>query len=76
MAAITSPGSSTVSMCGVSPGSRCNSISGTVRCPFVPPHLDGCVDRDQRHREIGRVGGDAVLAGAEYRMPAILAANG
>ena len=41
-----------------------------------PTHLDGCIERDQRNREIGRIGGDAVLAGAEQRMPAILAANG
>ena len=41
-----------------------------------PTYLDGCIERDQRNREIGRVGGDAVLAGAEHRMPAILAADG
>ena len=43
--------------------------------PAWPTHLDGCIERDQRNREVGRVGGDAVVAGTEHRMPTVLSTN-
>ena len=40
-----------------------------------PAHLDGRIERNQRDREVGRVGGDAIVARAEHRMPAVLTAD-
>jgi hypothetical protein len=36
-------------------------------------NVENCVQRDKRHRHVGRVRSNAVLAGAEDRMPAVLA---
>src|SRR3954468_11397546 len=41
-----------------------------------PTHLYGCIEGNERHREVGRIGGNAVLARAEHGIPAILATNG
>ena len=48
--------------------------SGTSRRPAAAFDLDHGVERDQRHAEIGRVGGDAVLAPAEHGVQPVLAA--
>ena len=63
-------------MCGVSAGQAVKVDQRHRALPAGPAHLDGCIERDERHREVGRVGGDAVLARAEHRMPAVLAADG
>ena len=44
--------------------------------PVGPTHLDGRIERDQRDREVGRLGSDTILARAEHRMPTVLAADG
>ena len=62
-------------MCGVSPGSRWKSASGIDALPAGAAHLDDGIERNQRDREVGRMGGDAVLARAEHGVPAVLAAD-
>ena len=75
-ATISSPGSSTLSRSGVSPGRRWNVSSGISRRPALAFDLDDGIERDQRHAEIGRMGGDAALAPAEHRVQPVLAAAG
>ena len=74
-AVMSSSGSRLVSRCGVSPGRRWNSANGIARSPPGPVDLDDGLERRQRHAHVGRVGGDAVLAGAEDRVDAVDAAD-
>ena len=72
---MSSPGSSTVSTCGVSPGRRWNAISGMSRDPFLPPHRHDGVQGRKRDAHVGGVRGDAALRGAEHGVVAIEAVS-
>ena len=72
-AMISSPGSSTVSRSGSSPGRRCSSGSGIARSPAGPCTWTTRVERGQRDRHVGRVRRDAALGVPEDREVAVLA---
>jgi hypothetical protein len=68
---ISSPLSSAVSICGVSPGRRWNSAIGIRRVSAVRLHgLDRRVERPHGNRHVGRVCRDAVFACTDHREPA------
>ena len=43
--------------------------------PVGAAHLNNCIERDQRDREVGGMGGDTIVARAEHRVPTVLAAD-
>ncbi len=68
---IRSPGSSTVSRCGVSPGSRKNSPMGMLPSSFDAVNVDRRFKSHHRHVHIRGIGGDAMFARPQDRQRAI-----
>ena len=76
-AVISSPGSSTVSMCGVSPGRRWKSAIGMLRAaPSGRTVSTVASSARMRHRHVARMGGDAGLADADHGVLAAEPADG
>ena len=73
-ATISSPGSSTRLALRRVAGQAMERLERDLAPAAAALDLDHGVERHQRHAEIGRMGGDAVLAPAEHRVQAVLAA--